>query len=131
MQTGSSPSDARALAIFCRDLLRWEITDDKPDWVELPAPDGGAGLSFQTEESHGLLMLPTTGDKQQMMMNLDISVSDPDKAVAVAEALGASPAPWQPQDEVRVMIDLAGHPFCLYEPGQTQRLADAVDGATG
>jgi hypothetical protein len=54
-----------------------------------------------------------------MMMHLDISVSDLDKAADVAEALGASVAPWQPQDDVRVMIDPEGHPFCLYEPGNT------------
>jgi catechol 2,3-dioxygenase-like lactoylglutathione lyase family enzyme len=107
----------RALAAFYRDLLGWEITDDQPDWVELPAPDGGAGLSFQTEENHVPPVWPTTENEQQMMMHLDISVSDLDEAVVVAEALGASLAPWQPQDDVRVLIDPAGHPFCLYEPG--------------
>jgi catechol 2,3-dioxygenase-like lactoylglutathione lyase family enzyme len=112
--------DARALAAFYRDLLGWEITDDEPDWVELPAPDGGAGLSFQTEESHVPPVWPTTDDEQQMMMHLDISVSDLDEAAAVAETLGASLASWQPQDDVRVMIDPAGHHFCLYEPGHTQ-----------
>jgi catechol 2,3-dioxygenase-like lactoylglutathione lyase family enzyme len=111
--------DPRALAGFYRDLLGWEITDDEPDWVELPAPNGGAGLSFQTEENHVPPVWPTADDKQQMMMHLDISVSDLADAVAVAEALGASLAPWQPQDDVRVMIDPAGHPFCLYEPGHT------------
>ena len=55
-----------------------------------------------------------------MMMHLDISVSDLGEAAAMAEGLGASLAPWQPQDGVRVMIDPAGHPFCLYEPGHTQ-----------
>ena len=112
--------DPRALAAFYRDLLGWEITDSEPDWVELPAPDGGAGLSFQTENDHVPPVWPTTGDEQQMMMHLDISVSDLDKAADVAEALGASVAPWQPQDDVRVMIDPEGHPFCLYEPGNTE-----------
>jgi catechol 2,3-dioxygenase-like lactoylglutathione lyase family enzyme len=109
--------DAHALAAFYRDLLGWEITDDKPDWVELPAPDGGAGLSFQTEDQHVPPVWPTTIDEQQMMMHLDISVSNLDEAAGVAERLGASVAPWQPQDDVRVMIDPAGHLFCLYEPG--------------
>lgn len=108
--------DARALAAFYRDLLGWEVTDDEPDWVELPAPDGGAGLSFQTEENHVPPVWPTTAVDQQMMMHLDIAVSDLDEAVAAAQALGASLAQWQPRDDFTVMIDPAGHPFCLYEP---------------
>jgi catechol 2,3-dioxygenase-like lactoylglutathione lyase family enzyme len=109
--------DARALAGFYRDLLGWEITDESPDWVELPSPAGGAGLSFQTEENHIPPVWPTTEAEQQMMMHLDIAVSDLDEGTAAAEALGASLAPWQPQDDVRVMVDPEGHPFCLYEPG--------------
>ena len=36
------------------------------------------------------------------------------EAVAEAAALGAREAEFQPQDDVRVMLDPAGHPFCLY-----------------
>jgi hypothetical protein len=36
-----------------------------------------------------------------------------DSAVAEAVALGASVATYQPQDNVRVLFDPAGHPFCL------------------
>jgi hypothetical protein len=28
--------------------------------------------------------------------------------------LGAAPAGFQPQDDVRVLLDPAGHPFCLF-----------------
>jgi hypothetical protein len=31
-----------------------------------------------------------------------------------AVSLGATVAEFQPQDDVRVMLDPAGHPFCLY-----------------
>jgi hypothetical protein len=31
-----------------------------------------------------------------------------------ALALGATLAAHQPQEEVRVLLDPAGHPFCLY-----------------
>ena len=37
-----------------------------------------------------------------------------DGAVAYAEECGARQAVLQPQDDVRVMLDPAGHPFCLY-----------------
>jgi catechol 2,3-dioxygenase-like lactoylglutathione lyase family enzyme len=120
MQLGATvlgAKDPLALAGFYRDLLGWEITDQSPDWIELPAPGGGAGLSFQTEENHVPPVWPTTEADQQMMMHLDIAVQDLEQGAAAAQALGASLAPWQPQDDVRVMIDPAGHPFCLYEPG--------------
>ncbi len=35
-------------------------------------------------------------------------------AVADAAGLGATLADFQPQDDVRVMLDPEGHPFCLY-----------------
>ena len=35
-------------------------------------------------------------------------------AVEVAVAAGATLAEFQPQDHVRVCLDPAGHPFCLW-----------------
>jgi hypothetical protein len=54
-----------------------------------------------------------------MMMHLDFEVSDLETAVAHAVELGAQEAEYQPQDNVRVLLDPAGHPFCLYVDGQT------------
>ena len=47
------------------------------------------------------------------MMHLDVQVGDLDDAAAEAVALGATLAGHQPQDHVRVLLDPAGHPFCL------------------
>jgi hypothetical protein len=47
------------------------------------------------------------------MMHFDFQVGDLDSAVAEAVALGASVAGHQPQENVRVLLDPAGHPFCL------------------
>jgi catechol 2,3-dioxygenase-like lactoylglutathione lyase family enzyme len=104
------------LASFYQELLGWDVVEDEPDWVHLVAPGGGAGLSFQTEADHVPPVWPTKGDEQQMMMHLDIVVEDLSDAVVIAERLGASLAEWQPNDDVRVMIDPAGHLFCLFEP---------------
>ena len=49
-----------------------------------------------------------------MMMHLDIGVTDLGATVAHATSLGARLAQFQPQEDVRVMLDPAGHPFCLY-----------------
>jgi hypothetical protein len=46
-------------------------------------------------------------------MHFDFQVGDLDSAVAEALALGASLAEHQPQKNVRVLFDPAGHPFCL------------------
>jgi hypothetical protein len=40
-------------------------------------------------------------------------VADLDSAVDDAVALGAKLADDQPQENVRVLLDPAGHPFCL------------------
>lgn len=45
-------------------------------------------------------------------MHLDLQVGDLESAVAEA-ALGATVAGHPPQEHVRVLIDPAGHPFCL------------------
>jgi hypothetical protein len=49
-----------------------------------------------------------------MMMHIDIAVDDLAPAVADAIELGATLADFQPQENVRVLLDPAGHPFCLY-----------------
>jgi hypothetical protein len=49
-----------------------------------------------------------------MMMHLDIAVDDLAVALASAVELGATVAEFQPQEDVRVLFDPAGHPFCLY-----------------
>jgi hypothetical protein len=49
-----------------------------------------------------------------MMIHLDIEVDDLEDAGARASAAGAVLADFQPQEHVRVYLDPAGHPFCLW-----------------
>jgi len=51
-----------------------------------------------------------------MMMHLDIAVDDIEAGVAWALQAGATLAGYQPQEHVRVLLDPAGHPFCLFRP---------------
>ncbi len=106
--------DAQELAAFYRRLLGWQVQSDEPDWVKLRAPDGGPGLSFQTETAYARPAWPAGPGDQQMMVHLDILVDDLDVAGAHAVASGAVLAEFQPQDDVRVYLDPAGHPFCLF-----------------
>lgn len=111
--------DARALAEFYRALLGWPTGQDEPDWVTLRPPGGGAGLSFQTEPGYVRPTWPASAGDQQMMMHLDVEVDDLALAGEHAIAAGATLAEFQPQQYVRVYLDPAGHPFCLWvNPGE-------------
>lgn len=106
--------DPRALAGFYRDLLGWEVAEDEPEWVVLRPPGGGAGLSFQAEPAHVPPTWPAGPGDQRMQVHLDLAVDDLAAASERAQALGAVLAEHQPQDDVRVHLDPAGHPFCLF-----------------
>jgi hypothetical protein len=108
---------ARELADFYLRLLPgWRVWrgQDWQDWVHIRPPDGGTGLAFQTEPAYRPPAWPSAADRQQMMIHLDIEVDDLERETARAVAEGARLAQFQPQDDVRVLLDPAGHPFCLY-----------------
>ncbi|MFF0448946.1 VOC family protein [Streptomyces sp. NPDC004609] len=106
--------DAHALADFYRRLLGWEFTAREPDWVLLRDPGGGVGIAVQGEEGYEPPRWPEEPGAQQKMLHLDIRVGDLESAARHAVSLGAREAEVQPQDDVRVMFDPAGHPFCLF-----------------
>jgi predicted enzyme related to lactoylglutathione lyase len=106
--------NAGELADFYRRLLGWEAEEDEPDWVTLRSPEGTARLSFQTEPDYVRPAWPTQDGAQRMMAHLDIEVDDLEAAREHAVRTGAVVAEFQPQDHVRVCLDPAGHPFCLW-----------------
>lgn len=120
--------DPRALAAFYERLLGWTTVASEParpgfpeedGWAMLRPPSEGAGLSamsFQHEPNYIPPVWPPVSGEQGMMLHLDIAVEDLEVAVAWALDAGATLAEHQPQDQVRVMLDPAGHPFCLF-PG--------------
>jgi catechol 2,3-dioxygenase-like lactoylglutathione lyase family enzyme len=107
-------SDAHLLADFYLKLLGWEVRWSEPDWVLISSPEGGTALSFQSEAGYRPPVWPERPDEQQKMLHLDIRVEDLEEAGAHATAAGATLADFQPQDDVRVYLDPAGHPFCLF-----------------
>jgi predicted enzyme related to lactoylglutathione lyase len=108
--------DAHGLARFYHELLGWPLRVDGPNAVIAPA-DGVTYLGFQQSDAYVPPVWPPQADAQQMMLHLDFEVSDLDEAVAHAVELGARVAGHQPQRDVRVLLDPAGHPFCLYAGG--------------
>lgn len=108
--------DPRALADFYARLLGWQVYPDRdgPGASVAPGEDAGYNLAFQHEPAYRRPVWPAVEGSQQMSMHLDIAVDDLDVAVAHAVDIGAELAGHQPQADVRVMLDPAGHPFCLY-----------------
>jgi catechol 2,3-dioxygenase-like lactoylglutathione lyase family enzyme len=106
--------DAAALARFYGDLLGWEVTYGDGGGASLAPAGSVAYLAIQPAAAYVRPVWPARAGEQQITSHLDIEV--PDLAVAVEEALavGAVLADFQPQENVRVMLDPAGHPFCLY-----------------
>jgi len=108
-------ADAEELAAFYGGLLGWEVTNrDGDGWVAMPDPAGGIGLLFQAEAAYRPPVWPEQPSAQDKMLHLEIEVDDLESTVAQAIASGARLAEYQPQANVRVMLDPAGHPFCLY-----------------
>lgn len=107
-------SDAHALANFYLRLLGWEIVRTDHDFVLIQPPDGGTRLSFQSEEDYRPPIWPEREGEQQKMLHLDVRVEDLEEAEAHAVAAGATVAAHQPAEHFRVLLDPAGHPFCLF-----------------
>ncbi len=112
-------ADADELAQFYGKLLGWEIAArDGADWITLRDPAGGVGVNVQAEAWYQPPVWPEQPGAQTKMLHFEIQVEDMEAAVAYAVAVGARIALHQPADrapdELRVMLDPAGHPFCLY-----------------
>lgn len=106
--------DVSILARFYSELLGWEISKQDADGAAMGPAGGVAYLAIQRSPDYVRPVWPSTPGAQQMTMHLDFEVVDLAAAVAHALELGAEEAQFQPQDNVRVLLDPAGHPFCLY-----------------
>lgn len=106
--------DAQAMADFYGRLLGWKVTLRDDDFILMRDPTGGTGLSFQERADYRPPVWPEEPGEQQKMIHLDIRVRDLEAAVAYALEAGARLAGHQGRDDLRVLLDPAGHPFCLF-----------------
>jgi catechol 2,3-dioxygenase-like lactoylglutathione lyase family enzyme len=120
--------DASELAHFYQRLLGWTLFKDTPGWATLaPSETPGYNLAFQQEPNYVRPVWPSEPGQPLMMLHLDLEVDDLEVAVAYAIEVGAQQAEFQPQTDVRVMLDPAGHPFCLYVDSEAD---DTGEGAS-
>jgi hypothetical protein len=111
--TAIEAPDPSGLAHFYSELLDWPIGHEEPGTAILAAPEGSIYIVFQQATDYQAPIWPPAAGEQRPMMHFDFQVGDLDSAVAEALALGATLAEHQPQKNVRVLFDPAGHPFCL------------------
>jgi len=107
--------DAEALSTFYGHLLDLPVKFDA-----VRVPDRDLEIWFQPVDDY----LPPTWPTQErgQQIHLDYAVTDLSAGVARAITLGATKADVQPGDSWTVMLDPAGHPFCLF--AQDTGLAD-------
>lgn len=102
-------ADSRAMGVFYQAAGGGEITHSDADscWVTL----GGLLLIFREVVDYH----PPTWAEQDvpLQMHFEFYVDDLHEAGKRLLELGASLAEYQPNDNGRVMLDPAGHPFCI------------------
>jgi predicted enzyme related to lactoylglutathione lyase len=112
-----APGDFEKVVAFYRDMLDWPVYDKEPRWAAL-GPDTGMSILVQAEDWYVAPVWPEQVPAQTKMMHFEIRVDDVEAAVARAVSIGAREAPNQPPGRdpstLRVMLDPAGHPFCLW-----------------
>ena len=103
--------DPLRLARFYQDITGWELFASNEDFVVL-AGDDNVRLDFQRVANHQPPRWPDAA--APLRVHLDFSVQDLDQAEAHLLNLGAVRPQFQPGGQrFRVLLDPAGHPFCL------------------
>ena len=102
-------ADPRASAAFWSAMLGWDVAAVEDEYAMLTGPTHALG--FGRVEGHQPPSWPDEGGRKQF--HLDLAVVDLDEAERAAVALGATVADPQPGETWRVLLDPAGHPFCL------------------
>ena len=115
-------ADAEVLGAFYATVLGWQITDRDGGWLQLRNPDGGIGLNIQAEDAYEPPVWPEQPGVQAKMMHFELLVDDLEAAVRLVRRSGGSEAAHQPPDRdptrIRIMLDPAGHPFCVFVDGE-------------
>jgi uncharacterized glyoxalase superfamily protein PhnB len=109
--------NAEEHAEFYQKLLGWTIrftnTVNDMKFIVIMNETKDMALCFQEDDDYKKPVWPTEQGQQQQMAHLDFFTDDLEKDVNHAIACGAKLAETQYSDKWRVMIDPAGHPFCI------------------
>jgi hypothetical protein len=102
--------EPETLASFYKDLLGYDVVFTTEDFIALKG--SGSGISVQRVADYVAPDWPGTSVPKQI--HLEIAVKDLEDAESAALAIGATKSSFQPNpDTWRVLLDPAGHPFCI------------------
>ena len=104
--------NAGELADFYVKLSGWPLEMSTEEWAAIRTPEGIL-LVFQTVDDYAPPVWPWTEGQQQQMAHIDFKVDNLSEAVKHALYCGATKSCVQYYDTSTVMLDPAGHPFCL------------------
>ena len=105
-------ADPRAEAAFWAALLGWEVAHAQDEYAMVADPSAGQpALGFGRVAGYQPPSWPDQGGRKQF--HLDLACEDVAATGARALELGATSADPQPGETWRVLLDPAGHPFCL------------------
>jgi predicted enzyme related to lactoylglutathione lyase len=110
---GIDCTDPGALAQFYHGLLGWTVAESD-DGNSAMIQNGSVPIIFWKVDDHRPPSWPDPRSPKQF--HLDIMVDDLDAAEARCLELGATKPDHQPGTFWRVLIDPAGHPFCITNP---------------
>ena len=102
-------ADAAAAGEFWAALTGWEVVASGDGYAMVSG--GGHNLGFGTIPDYRPPAWPNEHGSKQF--HLDLAVDDLDAMADRAVELGATLADPQPGETWKVLIDPAGHPFCL------------------
>lgn len=103
-------TDPHNMAVFYAAVLGWDITYDEAEYAMVSS--GNTRIGFGRVEDYTPPAWPGLGVPKQY--HLDLEVDDMAQAEAACSGLGAAIPDFQPGGgRWRVLIDPAGHPFCL------------------
>lgn len=108
-------ANANELAAFYEKLLGWTVIEGEEFATVANLGQSGPPMwiTFQSVEGYVPPVWPMAPGKQQQMEHMDFHVEDMEAGVQHALACGATMSNVQLEDDWRVLLDPAGHPFCV------------------
>jgi len=104
--------DAKVLGDFYYKLTGWVKEIEGKEFVALRTPEDIL-LVFQTVENFIPPVWPSDNENQQQMAHIDFFVDNLIETEELAIKLGAKKSEIQFYEDSTVMLDPAGHPFCI------------------
>ena len=106
------------LSAFYERLLGWTRFKGEEYTVLKNVEQSGfpTWITIQQVDHYVPPVWPATPDEQQQMAHLDFHVENVEEGVKYAMSCGATMSAIQFDERWRVMIDPAGHPFCILPP---------------